>query len=49
VDQTNDAGAFLLLFPLDTFDRREVIAVFLCVGYFIDGLVSRRIVSFVDW
>ncbi len=49
VDQTNDAGMFLLLFPLDTFDRREVVAVFLCVGYFIYGLVSGRIVSLVDW
>ena len=49
VDQMNDAGMFLLLFPLDTFDRQEVIAVFLCVGYFIYGLVSRWIVSLVDW
>ena len=49
VDQTNDTGVFLLLFRLDTFDRQEVIAVFLRVGYFIYGLVSRRIVSLVDW
>jgi len=49
VDQTNDAGVFLLLFPLDAFDRQEIIAVFFCVGYFIYGLVSRRIVSLVDW
>jgi hypothetical protein len=49
VDQTNNTSVFLLLFPLDTFDGREVIAVFLCVGYFIDGLVSRRIISLVDW
>jgi len=49
VDQTNDTGVFLLFFPLDTFDRREVIVVFLCVGYFIDSLVSRWIISLVDW
>jgi len=49
MDQMNDATVFLLLFSLDTFNRQEVISVFLCVGYFIYGLVLCWIVSLVDW